>query len=309
MISSLVLLATLATPAADLDTITKNFPGRVGACIQDGTKLNCTRGDERFSLQSVVKLIVSVAVLDDDRFRVNQPITVYPKDLSVSVQPIAQYVTPNGYKTTIGELIRSTIMTSDSAACDILIARLGGPKAVHAFLIRKGITGMRVDRDERHLQTETDGLTWRDEFIDPKVLEAAIAKIPEGKRYAAYKRYQADPRDTSTPKAMTTFLTRLVNGDLLPPDRTAFILQAMADCTTGADRLKAGTPSTWKLAHKTGSSGTRRGLTVATNDVGILTAPDGRKISIAVFVGDSTASPDERAAMIAAIAKAATASN
>lgn len=305
MLSSLVLLAT-SLSAVDLNTVTKDFPGRVGACIQDGTTLNCTRGDERFSLQSVVKLIVSVAVLDDDRFRVNQPITIFPKDLSVSVQPIAQYVTPNGYKTTIGELIRSTIMTSDSAACDILIARLGGPKAVNDFLVRKGIKGMRVDRDERHLQTETDGLTWRDEFIDPKVLEAAIAKIPEEKRYAAYKRYQADPRDTSTPKAMATFLTRLVNGDLLPADRTAFILQAMADCTTGADRLKAGTPSTWKLAHKTGSSGTRRGLTVATNDVGILTAPDGRKLAIAVFVGDSTAPPEARAAIIAAVAAAVT---
>ena len=304
MLSSLVLLATLS---ADLNAITKGFDGRVGACIQDGQTLNCTRGDERFSLQSVVKLIVGVAILDDDRFRTNQPITIFRKDLSLAVQPIAKLVGPDGYKTTIGDLIRRTIIDSDSAACDILIARLGGPKDVNAFLVRKGINGIRVDRDERHLQTETNGIQWRDEFVDPKVLDAAIKRIPEAKNLAAYKRYQTDPRDTSTPKGMVEFLTRLASGDLLPPERTAFILQAMADCATGEDRLKAGTPSTWKLAHKTGTSGSRKGLTVATNDVGILTAPgDGRKIAIAVFVADSTASAEARAAMIAAIAKAAT---
>lgn len=297
-----MLVVTAAS--ADLHTLTKDFDGRVGVCVFDGKKQECTRGDERFSLQSVVKLLVGTAILDDDRFRVNQPITVFPKDLSLSMQPIAKLVGPNGYKTTIGDLIRRAIIDSDSAACDILMARMGGPQEVTRFLVRKGIEGIRVDRDERHLQTESDGLKWRDEFVDAKVLDAAIARIPEEKRFAAYKRYQTDPRDTSTPKAMATFLTRLVNGDLLPPERTAFILQAMADCATGVDRLKAGTPSTWKLAHKTGTSGTRRGLTVATNDVGILTSPDGRKIAVAVFVADSKASADARAAMIAAIAKA-----
>ncbi len=295
--------------STDLDAITKGFDGRVGACIQDAKGLQCTRGDERFSMQSVVKLIVGTAVLDDDRFRINQPITIFRKDLSLAVQPIAKLVGPDGYKTTIGDLIRRTIIDSDSAACDILIAKLGGPKEVDAFLKRKGIPGIRVDRDERHLQTETNGIQWRDEFVDPQLLEQAIQKVPESKRLAAYKRYATDPRDTSTPKGMVDFLTRLANGELLPAERTAFILQAMEECATFPDRLKAGVPSNWKIAHKTGTSGSRQGLTVATNDVGILTAPDGRKLAVAVFVADSKASAADRAAIMAKIAKAATGAN
>ncbi|HZD75607.1 MAG TPA: serine hydrolase [Acidobacteriaceae bacterium] len=41
------------------------------------------------------------------------------------------------------------------------------------------------------------------------------------------------------------------------------------------DRLKAGVPKDWTLAHKTGASGSCSGVTAATNDVGILQAPDG----------------------------------
>jgi beta-lactamase class A len=45
-------------------------------------------------------------------------------------------------------------------------------------------------------------------------------------------------------------------------------------------------------------------VTAATNDVGILTAPDGSLVSIAVFVADSRATNAQRAAIIAKIAAA-----
>jgi beta-lactamase class A len=44
-----------------------------------------------------------------------------------------------------------------------------------------------------------------------------------------------------------------------------------------------------------------------TNDVGILTAPDGRRIAVAAFVAESRAGQAERAAVIAAAARAITA--
>ena len=57
--------------------------------------------------------------------------------------------------------------------------------------------------------------------------------------------------------------------------------------------------------HKTGSSGTRDGVTFATNDIGLITLPDGRRLAIAIFVSDSRADDDARDAVIARIAKAA----
>ena len=78
----------------------------------------------------------------------------------------------------------------------------------------------------------------------------------------------------------------------------------MDECKTFPDRLKAGVAPGWKIAHKTGTSGSWKGLTVATNDVGILTAPDASQVSITVFVADSRASPADRAAIIAKISAA-----
>lgn len=57
--------------------------------------------------------------------------------------------------------------------------------------------------------------------------------------------------------------------------------------------------------HKTGSSGTENGVTFATNDIGLIALPDGRRLAIAVFVTDSKADETTRDALIASIAKAA----
>jgi beta-lactamase class A len=73
----------------------------------------------------------------------------------------------------------------------------------------------------------------------------------------------------------------------------------------GQNRLKGLLPETARIAHKTGTGGTRDGITSATNDVGIITLPNGKHIAIAVFVGDSRADEKTREAVIARMAKAA----
>jgi beta-lactamase class A len=198
-------------------------------------------------------------------------------------------------------LVRRAIIDSDSAATDFLISRLGGPSAVQAVLNAKGISGIRVDRDERHLQTEIVGLTWRPEYVDAKTLDDAINAVPKGRRQEAYATYQVDSRDTATPQGMASFLLRLAKGDLLSKASTEYVLAAMRECKTFPDRLKAGVTGGWQIAHKTGTSGSWEGLTAATNDVGVLTAPDGSQVSIAVFVADSRSSSAERAAIFAKI--------
>jgi beta-lactamase class A len=291
-----------------LAAVVKDFDGRIGACIQSAEQTACTRGEEKFSLQSVVKLVVGVAVLDtvdNNRRRLDDAVIIRTRDLSLFVQPLAKLVGQAGYRTTIGDLVRRAIIDSDSAATDFLIAQLGGPSAVQAFLKAKGISGIRVDRDERHLQTEIVGLTWRPEYVDAAALDRAIEAVPAARRQEAYAKYQADPRDTSTPGGMASFLFRLAHGDLLSRTSTEYVLKAMNECKTFPDRLKAGIAPGWKIAHKTGTSGSLEGLTAATNDVGILTAPDNSQLSIAVFVADSRASPADRAAIIARICSTA----
>ena len=66
-------------------------------------------------------------------------------------------------------------------------------------------------------------------------------------------------------------------------------------------RLPAGT----EVAHKTGSSGSRKGVSAATNDIGIITLPDGRHLAVAVFLRHSKAGAETRDATIARVARAA----
>lgn len=77
------------------------------------------------------------------------------------------------------------------------------------------------------------------------------------------------------------------------------------DSTPGPKRLKELLPATTAVADKTGTDATRNGLTAATNDIGIITLPDGRHLAIAVLVKDSAADEATREATIARIARAA----
>ncbi len=289
----------------EFERLMNGFDGRVGACALDSRGVACLNGDQRFSLQSVMKLVVCLAVMDAvDRsgWKLTEQILIQRQDLSLYIQPVAELVGTPGFRTTVGHLVQRTIVDSDSAAADILIRKLGGPQRVQEFLDRTGVRGIRIDRDERHLQTEIVGLTWRPEYTHPAELGKAIASVPIRKRTEAYRRYQADVRDTSTPRAMVSLLKELVSGRLLSPSSTRYVLDVMKQTATFPDRLKAGLGPGWTLAHKTGTSGGWRGVTAATNDVGLLRAPDGGWISIAVFIGDSRASSRERAALMANMA-------
>jgi beta-lactamase class A len=292
----------------EFHALTAGFDGRAGVCAQDSRGRACVNAGRPFSLQSVMKLLVAIAAMDaadHHQLRIEDPVLVRRQDLSLFHQPLADLVTDQGYRTTYADLIRRAVVDSDSAAADILAAKLGGPRAVQACLSRLGITGIRIDRDERHLQTEIVGLEWKPEFVDAKALRRAIDAVSTARRDKAYSAYQTDIRDTSTPDGMTTMLLRLATGKLLSPASTQHLLNVMDQTVTFPDRLKAGLAPGWKIGHKTGTSGSWKGVTAATNDVGILTAPDGGTVSIAVFIADTKASPADRAALMAKLAAAA----
>ena len=78
----------------------------------------------------------------------------------------------------------------------------------------------------------------------------------------------------------------------------------MIETPTFPTRLKGLLPKTAVVAHKTGSSGTSNGITAATNDIGIVTLPNGHHLAIVVFVSDSTVDLAAREKVIAQIAKA-----
>lgn len=85
---------------------------------------------------------------------------------------------------------------------------------------------------------------------------------------------------------------------------TTLVLEFMTQTETGDRRIKRGLPEGASLAHKTGTGGTEKGITGATNDIGIITLPDGRHILLAVYVSDSPESGAVREKVMADVARA-----
>ncbi|MGO8249176.1 serine hydrolase, partial [Rhizobium johnstonii] len=71
---------------------------------------------------------------------------------------------------------------------------------------------------------------------------------------------------------------RLLVGSALPPAQRAQLVEWMLANTTGAARIRAGVPSDWKVADKTGT-----GDHGATNDLAVLWPPAGAPLALAVY--------------------------
>lgn len=273
-----------------IDQLGRGFDGRVGIAVKsidEGWETGW-RDDELFPQQSVSKLWVSITALDAvDRGRVelDRKVTLTRSDLTVFHQPIAARVLADGsYTTTLSDLMVRAITTSDNTANDRLLRAVGGPEAVRAMIKRKGLGAIRFANGERAMQSKIAGLTWSQQYaVGGKFFEARD-KLPIKVRSAAFRRYIADPYDGAAPGAIVDALAALKRGELLSPGSTARLLDIMSRTHTGPNRLKGGLQPGWTLSHKTGTGQELGGVQAGYNDIGILTAPDGRSYSVAVMI-------------------------
>jgi beta-lactamase class A len=150
-------------------------------------------------------------------------------------------------------LMRRMLIHSDNQATDILLADLGGPTAVHDWLRDNGVTGLRVDR--------------------------TISELLHSRRDLW------DRRDSSTPMAMVDLLKRIYKAELIKPASRNYLLDLMAQCETGKNRMKALLPSGTPVEHKTGT------LDGLADDVGFITMPDGHRVAVAIFTRGGTDRP------------------
>jgi beta-lactamase class A len=93
---------------------------------------------------------------------------------------------------------------------------------------------------------------------------------------------------------------------LLSAPSTARLVEILQATTTGAGRIKGLLPPGTLVAHKTGTTGTRLGLNGSTNDVGVITLPNGAgQLALAIYLKGSTRDLPARETVVARIAKAA----
>ncbi len=273
-----------------IDQLGQAFNGRVGIAVQsigEGWETGW-KDSELYPQQSVSKLWVAITALDAvDRRHVDldDKVTLTRSDLTVFHQPIATEILDDGsYTTTLGDLMLRAITTSDNTANDRLMRAVGGPEAVRAMIRRKNLGAIRFANGERVMQSKIAGLTWSQAYaVGGKFFEARD-RLPIKVRSAAFQRYIADPYDGAAPSAIVGALARLKRGELLSPSSTAHLLDVMSHTHTGPNRLKGGLQPGWTLSHKTGTGQELGGIQAGYNDIGILTAPDGKSYSVAVMI-------------------------
>ncbi len=263
--------------AVRINRIASSIDAHVGVALRHlttGDTLSFNGGDH-FPMQSVYKFPLALAVLDavdHGRFTLDQKIRVQRRELLPGTWSPMRDDHPRGTLViALRDLLRYTVAQSDNNGCDILFRLLKGPRMVEAHMRALGVADIAIISTEAEMHR--DG----------------------SRQY----------RNWSTPRAMVELLARLSDGRALTPPSTALLLEMMTSTATGPMRLKGLLPEGTPVAHKTGSSGTdASGFTAATNDVGIITLPDGTHIAIAVFVSNSRADNTANERVIADIARA-----
>jgi beta-lactamase class A len=278
-----------------IEELGRAFPGEVGIAVRevDGRAMASWNGERFFPQQSVSKFWVAVTALqrvDAGALDLDRRVTITRADLTLFNQPIAAQLGPNGYSTTLGDLLFRAITRSDNTCNDIVLRHAGGPAAVRAMIERARISGVRFGPGERLLQSGIAGLQWSPAYSVGNAFSQARSAVPAARRRQAFERYIEDPVDGATPEGLTMGLARLQRGELLSRASTGRLLSIMSQTRTGRQRLTGGLAPGWRIAHKTGTGQVLGGTQAGYNDIGILTSPEGRHYAVAVMIG-RTATP------------------
>lgn len=295
---------------AELFSLLGDFDGYVGVAIHDVERRRTIdfNGRELFPQQSVSKLWVTLSALrmvDAGELDLNEPAQIGFRDLTLFHQPVRQFVLANGvYRTTYADLMTRAITQSDNTANDMLLKRVGGPDAVRAVIDKVGLGSIRFGPGEREMQSAIAGLEWRQSLAVGQSFYKARVRVPDMQRRIAFDAYVTDPVDGASPRAIATALGRVVRGELLKKPTAEHLLALLAKVKSGPNRLKGGVPEGWSIGHKTGTGQELGHEQAGYNDVGILTAPDGRRYSIAVMIGRTAVPVPQRMELMHAIVRA-----
>lgn len=246
------------SPATPFDAVEAQARGRLGVYaidLQSGRTLQ-HRAGERFPMCSTFKALLAAEILgkaDRGLLRMSDRISFTEADLLENSPVSKAHVAEGGM--TLDLACEAIVTRSDNTAANALLAKVGGPAGLTAWLRSIGDGVTRLDRTEPTLNEARPG----------------------------------DPRDTTTPRAMVETWRRLLFGQVLTPASRAQLMAWLQSNKTGDKRLRKGLPPSWVIGDKTGANGD-----TTTNDIAVVLPPGRRPILIAAMITESKLSFEAR---------------
>ena len=244
----------------DVKKIIKDKNATVAVSVLDfetGKSFNIN-GNKKLPMLSVFKFHIALAILnevDQGKFSLDQKILIKKSDLLENTwSPIREKYPEGNIEMPLSDLLKYTVALSDNNGCDMLLRLIGGPESVQKFVDAQGIKDFQI-------------------------------KVNEEKMHEGYEFMYLNFTSTNSANQL---LKKFHDKKTISKSSTDFLMNTLLETTTGGTKLVAQLPTGTPVAHKTGSSGkNEKGLTIAENDIGIVTLPNGKKYAISVFISDS----------------------
>ena len=260
----------------EINQIIKGKNATVGVSVLDfeSNKSISINGNKKLPMLSVFKFHIALTVLDQvdqGKLSLDQNIFIKKEELLENTwSPIRENYPEGNFDMTLGKLIKYTVAQSDNNGCDILLRLIGGTETVQKFINSKGVKNFQIKADEEKMHQGYEFMYW----------------------------------NWTTTNASNTLLKNFYDGKIVSKSSTDFLMKTMLETNTGANKIVAQLPKGTWVAHKTGSSGkNEKGLTIAENDMGIITLSNGKQYALSVFVSDSMESETTNTKMVADISK------
>lgn len=261
-ISSLAAATENAT--SRLTTLERKHGGRLGVAVLDtgsGHRIS-HRGDERFLICSTFKLLLAAAVLgrvDRGEEQLDRRI-VFDKDAVLDWAPVTGLnAGPPGM--TVQDLCEAAVLMSDNTAANLLLKIIGGPAGLTAYARSLGDEKTRLD----HLES-----------LNNK---------------------QKGEQDTTTPWSMLDDMQKVLLGDALSGASRERLSSWLMLNQTGAQTLRAGLPSDWRVGDKTGAA------THANNDIAVVWPPRREPLLVAAYYMAEKIDAAERKSVLANVGR------
>jgi beta-lactamase class A len=260
-----------------LDSIIQTKKADIGVAVlglEDRDSLTVNPNKD-YPMQSVYKLHLALAILHDvdkGKLALNQPILIQKSDLLPNTwSPMRDKYPEGNVSLPLSDILSFSVSKSDNNACDVLFRLVGGTKKVHKYIRKLGIKNVNISATEQEMSKD-----WSIQFTNK-----------------------------TRPFSAVELLDKFFNQPILKKETHDFLWKILVETTTGPNKIKGLLPVGTVVGHKTGASGTNKeGITGASNDVGIVTLPNGKHVALAVFVANSSGNTAENDRTIAEIAKA-----